>query len=283
MKRALALQQEARRIGVVGDLAAVFEAIASTNIARIREQVLSSTEFFNELWSLYSQLRIRQGDRLDGHMRRAPTRGNALLVVTSDTGLIGDIDERIIAAAQPHYRQGIDIIAVGEHGAQLLRQRSMPPTYTFKLPDVDRSETALMPLNSLVTSYQSVTVLYQTYVSFTHQEVATIELFSAVAALGAEQSATSAITSTQYIFEPSLSEIVTYMESIMIGIALGQVILESKLAQYASRFNAMTAAKTKSKDMQEQLTLTLHRALRADADEQTRDVLNAMAIIGRSS
>src|SRR3712207_7285068 len=45
-----------------------------------------------------------------------------------------------------------------------------------------------------------------------------------------------------YIFEPSAFVLVDHLERSMMQIALEQLILESKLAQYASRFRAMSAS-----------------------------------------
>ncbi|HUC20781.1 MAG TPA: F0F1 ATP synthase subunit gamma, partial [Candidatus Polarisedimenticolaceae bacterium] len=85
--------------------------------------------------------------------------------------------------------------------------------------------------------------------------------------------------SQTYILEPSPKQIITYMESVMVEIALGQVVLESKLAQYASRFNAMYAAKSKAKEMKDDLSLTMHRAKRAFGDERIKEILSGMKML----
>ena len=51
------------------------------------------------------------------------------------------------------------------------------------------------------------------------------------------------ISERNYIFEPSSFAVVAHLERTMLEISLSQTILESKLAQYASRFRAMSAAK----------------------------------------
>ena len=40
------------------ELTSVFEGIASMRIAQIKNQVLQATQFFQELWNIYSQLRV---------------------------------------------------------------------------------------------------------------------------------------------------------------------------------------------------------------------------------
>ncbi len=280
MKRALALQKDYERIGTIQDLTTVFEAIASIHIAQIKDKVVSSTAFFNELWSMYTQLRV--GDK--EHVRRTKpeiTDRQAVVAITSDGGLIGDIDEKIIAAMLKYEdREHADLYVVGAHGSTLLHQKGVTPQKVFPLPNVEE-HVQVSPITDLLNKYSRATVYYQTYVSLLRQEVSRIDLFSAVSALGqASKADEEVISSLDYVFEPSLPEIIEYMESVMVQIALGQVMLESKLAQYASRFNAMTAAKTKANELHRGLDLALHRAKRSEADERTKEILSAMKLMG---
>lgn len=60
----------------------------------------------------------------------------------------------------------------------------------------------------------------------------------------------------------------------MMSVALSQVILESKLAQYASRFNAMSMAHKKAGEIQEDLRRLYNQARRSEDDERTREIIN---------
>ncbi len=282
MKRALYVQREVDQVGTIESMTGVFEAIASIHIAQIKDKVLSSTAFFNELWSMYSQLRIDKNDFVR-HRKPTITNREALVLVTSEGGLIGDIDDRIVAAMLRHPNlQTTDIYLVGAHGAGLLARRGIKAKKAFPLPDTDR-DIDVSELAKQINQYPKATVYYQTYVSLLRQEVARIDLFSAVNSLGRNQKQKGeVISSRDYIFEPSLTEIITYMESVMVEIALGQIVLESKLAQYASRFNAMSTAKTKAKEMGHDLRLELNRAKRGQSDERIKEVLSGMKVMARA-
>jgi len=79
-----------------------------------------------------------------------------------------------------------------------------------------------------------------------------------------------------YLFEPSVDDVVRYLESVMMEIALSQVILESRLAQYASRFTAMSAAKKRARELQVELAMSFNRARRGEADDRIKEIVNAM-------
>jgi len=62
----------------------------------------------------------------------------------------------------------------------------------------------------------------------------------------------------------------------MMEITLSEVILESKLAQYASRFRAMSAAKERANDTLGEASLNFNRARRHEKDERLKEVINGL-------
>lgn len=62
----------------------------------------------------------------------------------------------------------------------------------------------------------------------------------------------------------------------MMQIALSQVILESKLAQYASRFRAMSMAKDRAHQLHDSLTLLYNRTKRRTQDERLKEMTNGL-------
>lgn len=81
------------------------------------------------------------------------------------------------------------------------------------------------------------------------------------------------MTAANTIFEPSLNEIADQMEITMMKLALSQTILESSLAQAASRFNAMAVAKKRAGELIDDYMLEFHRAKRSESDRQMREVM----------
>jgi F0F1-type ATP synthase gamma subunit len=63
------------------------------------------------------------------------------------------------------------------------------------------------------------------------------------------------------------------MEEAMMSLAFSQAILESSLAQSASRFNAMAAAKKLAFELIMLHKLEFHRAKRSESDRRLREVL----------
>ncbi len=84
------------------------------------------------------------------------------------------------------------------------------------------------------------------------------------------------ISEKNYIFEPSTYAVAAHLERSMIQIAISQLILESKLAQYASRFRAMSVSHDRADEAKSDLHLAYNRAHRAIKDERLKEIINGM-------
>jgi hypothetical protein len=56
MRRANLIEKESVQITTVKDLTGVFESIASTQVAKVKNKVLLSNNFFELLWSRYKSI-----------------------------------------------------------------------------------------------------------------------------------------------------------------------------------------------------------------------------------
>lgn len=274
--KSTSLQKEVQQIGTIRDLTGIFESIASMRIARVKDKVATSQLFFDELWSIYTQLRVDAATATSAGGGIKRDKPNVFLVMTGQGGLSGDIDERIIHSVMKDYDpKTTDLVVIGAHGTTLLAQQNASAKHTFKLPDSDEG-IDVGPIVEELSGYANPTVYYQKYVSLAVQDIDKINLFHRVQALGSDSEGQSLITPRDYLFEPSTKEVVGYLESVMLEIALGQVILESRLAQYASRFSAMSASHKKAQELEIATNLSWHRAKRLESDERLKEVIVAM-------
>ncbi len=279
MRRAITIRDELDQIRTVEELTGVFESVASIKIARIRNRVIASKEYFAELWQTYRGLRIDPKEQLKRTSKKRNNK-NVLVAVTAEGKLGGEIGNKVIEEVVRAHAEtrNTDVIVLGAHGAEQLAHRGVQVAQTFHLP-VSDTQFDVTDMIAVLDEYEQISVFYQTYESLRVQRVARIELVSAVRELSdeinqAEQEAdVELLTSHEYIFEPGITEIADYLETLMMGVALTQVLMESKLAQHASRFNAMHAAKQKAVEMGGEYSLQFHRAKRAEGDERLKEIM----------
>jgi ATP synthase F1 gamma subunit len=275
MRKASLIQKEQGGIETIRDLTGVFESIASTQVAKIKDKTQMSQEFFQLLWSKYSAIRVDPKSQLAN--KKKENNKKVFVVVSAEGGLSGDIDQRLIEAMLQDYdKNDTDVVVLGTHGANQLHDRGIPYIRFFKIPETD-TYIDVSPIIDAIADYSKITVYYEQYVSLGVQDIKKIDLQSSIQTLvkNAENS-DDIITETDTIFEPSLEEIADMMERGMMSLAFSQVILDSGLAQAASRFNAMAGAKKRAFELIALYNLEYHRSKRGESDRRLREVLTAI-------
>ena len=277
MRQLLDIAQDKADIGTIVNITSVFEGLASMHLSKIKNQVQQSQQFFEALWGIYSQIRV---DNIFHYGRAADEQTidkELLIAITAEGGFSGDIDQKLIKWMLESYDpKKQDIIIIGHHGALQLIQAGVKFEKYFKLPAKDQ-DINVVPLVQYVHRYRTTTVFYQTYVSLMVQDVKKIELLKAVQAAGAKKKDDeNVINERTYIFEPSTFAVVVHLERSMLEIALSQTILESKLAQYASRFRSMNVAKEKATESESAIKTLYNHTRRAIGDERLKETINGL-------
>ncbi len=285
MSRLQEVAEQQIAMNTIQNLTGVFEGLASMRIAAVKNQVQESQAFFREIWHIYQQLRVDSLFRFGRTNQDDIIKKQLFIVITAEGGFGGDIDQRLIKMMLADFNPDKqDIIVIGHHGALLLIQQHVSFKKYFTLPSRDKNIN-VRPLVDEVRRYESTAVFYQTYVSLMVQEGKRIELQSAVASQGmavADKASDEVISEETYIFEPSTYDVVAHLESSMTEIALSQVILDSKLAQYAARFRAMSMAKDRANDLVDELRLTFNRTKRHIQDERLKEMINGIRVGSKS-
>jgi F-type H+-transporting ATPase subunit gamma len=274
MRRPSQIEKDAEEITTVEDLTGVFESIASTQVAKVKGKVELSKQFFQLLWQRYTALRIDPSMRITS---RDLGEGEGLdkavfIIISAEAGLSGDIDQRLIETMLQDYDKATtDIIVLGSHGATQLRQRGIPYIRYFKVPETDQY-IDVSPVIDAVKPYSKIVVYYEEYTSLSMQGIKKLDLVSSMRDMS-EDVDEDAMTAEDTIFEPSLDIIADEMEQTMMTLALSQTILESSLAQSASRFNAMAVAKKRASELLGDYRMEFHRAKRSESDRRLREVM----------
>ena len=278
MKRLNDVLAEQQSMASVVGLTDVFEGLASMRIAQVKDQVLSSQRFFNELWSIYSQVRVSKQFSYGRGYVEPQIDKELFIAITAEGGLSGDIDQKLINWMLSGFDASkTDIIIVGHHGALQLAAAGIPYKRYFKLPIHDNNIN-VFPLIEQIKLYRSTVIYYQAYVTLMVQDIKKIELKSAIMEASRQASQkTRLISDENYIFEPSPEDVASHLESTMMQITLTQTILDSKLAQYASRFRSMKSASEKADELMRGLKREYNRTKRFVADERLKEVINGLS------
>ena len=277
MRRPLEIKAEEKSVRSVVSLTSALESLSSMQIAKTKNKVLISNQFFDEVWNIYKQIRVDVLFNFGRAPEETPIDKELLILITAKGGLSGDIDQRLIRKVVEHYDETKnDVLVIGHHGALKLKQAHIDSTYYFDLPEKDSINVD--PLMDIIRKYAKSRIYYQNYISLSQQEIKDVDLSEVVSSKGrvADLDAINAdevVSEKTYIFEPSSYQVAAYLENSILRLTISQFIYDSRLAQVASRFKAMSAAKERSIDNANTLHTEYNRSKRNQVDTRLKESL----------
>jgi len=276
MRRPLEIKAEEMSVRSVVSLTSALESLSSMQIAKTKNKVLISNQFFDEVWNIYKQVRVDVLFNYGRTEEEQPIDKELFVLITAKGGLSGDIDQRLIRKVIDRYDpKRNDILVIGYHGALKLKQSNIEYKYYFDLPEGDFINVD--PLIDIMKKYAKSRIFYQNYVSLGRQDIKDVDLSDVITSKGrvADLNTVSKdlITEKTYIFEPSSFAVAAYLENSILRLTISQFIYDSRLAQTASRFRAMSAAKERSIENANQLHLEYNRSRRNQVDTRLKESL----------
>lgn len=276
MRRPLEVKAEENAVRSVVSLTSALESLSSMQIAKTKNKVLISNQFFDEVWNIYKQIRVDVLFNFGRQIDEKPIDKELLILITAKGGLSGDIDQRLVRKFVDRYDETKnDVLVIGHHGALKLKQAHIDYNYYFDLPEQDYIN--LDPLMDITKKYAKSRIFYQNYISLSQQEIKDVDLSEVVSSKGRVADMATVddnlVSEKNYIFEPSSYAVAAYLENSILRLTLAQFIYDSRLAQVASRFKAMSAAKERSIDTATQLHTEYNRAKRNQVDTRLKESL----------
>ncbi len=276
MRRPLEIKAEEASVRSVVSLTSALESLSSMQIAKTKNKVLISNQFFDEVWNIYKQIRVDVLFNFGRAPEEKPIEKELLILITAKAGLSGDIDQRLIRKFLERYDEAKhDVLVIGYHGALKLKQAHVDYTYYFDLPENDYINVD--PLMDITRKYARSRIFYQNYVSLAQQTIEDVDLSEVVSSKGRvadlDMVGDDVVSEKTYIFEPSSYAVAAYLENSILRLTISQFIYDSRLAQVASRFKAMSAAKERSIENANELHVEYNRAKRNQVDTRLKESL----------
>lgn len=274
MRRPLEIKAEEASVRSVVSLTSALETLSSMQIAKTKNKVLISNQFFDEVWNIYKQIRVDVFFNFGRTVDEKPIDKELLILITAKGGLSGDIDNRLIRSVVERYDETKnDVLVIGHHGALKLKQAHIDHTYYFDLPEHDYINVD--PLMDITRKYAKSRIYYQNYISLSQQDIKDVDLSDVVSSKGRVADLTALgddmVTEKTYIFEPNSYAVAAYLENSILRLTISQFIYDSRLAQVASRFKAMSAAKERSIENATELHTEYNRAKRNQVDTRLKE------------
>ena len=239
------------------DLAESYEEIAVIRMQKIKDSVLKTRDFLQDLSDVFVDLKSSYDREVKELIARRKTgdktilpllqkNGKTLLVYLSSNGrLYGSVTQKtyklfIQDLKKPENQNG-DLLIIVSAGKEMYENSGAARPFTyFEIPDVGVDLAHIKQLMQKFLQYEKVHVYYGKFDNVVNQTPIGTSITG-------ENIFESEVVETisrddRFIFEPILEKIFYFFETQIIANLFSQTLLENQLARHASRVNAMEEA-----------------------------------------
>jgi ATP synthase F1 gamma subunit len=250
------INEQAQQLEELRGIVETYESVAALYIRRSKKSVVNARLYYDGLRGIYAEiLEAHRADLADMPKPRSlveriaqtvakRNKREAALLLSVNTGLYGDIVQHTLNAFV-HYVSShkTDIVIAGKRGALLFEKRMPNAPYQFlPLADSIISAEDIITASAFLAHYQHVRIFHGKFQSLITQIPAETALGRESAPIEKPRISKSAEMPVLYLFEPSLSEIVTFFKNEIFNSLVQQTMQESHLAKLGSRLNLLDKA-----------------------------------------
>jgi len=261
------IDEEIGQVSSLQILAKAYGEIAAVRMRKTRFSVVANRDFLAELYRVFEDVRAsyaKEVSALAKKIGKSPSHVTFLahngktvsVLLSANTGLYGDIIEATFRPFMGEVRQKTsEVTIIGRNGLSLfLAEEPNRPYSYFDLADDRVVATDLVQIIKHIVQYSEIHVFYGRFYSVINQRPEQLKV-------SAEISLASRTGQPQreYLFEPSLQNILMFFETEIFASLFEQVVRESQLAKFASRVLAMDRADENTRKEIERLTFEKNR------------------------
>ena len=207
-----------------------------------------------------------------------------LVIVTSDRGLCGSFNSNILKLAEKLIREyeadgkKVTLVCVGKKGNAYFRKTGrvrnsfLDIMGTFQMFNA-RAIAQDVAANFLAGEADKVHVLYGRFMSVAVQRPAQELLLPVQPEAEESAEAESGTTASDYIYEPSPTEIMDVLLPLYMNVMIYHTMLETGASEHAARMSAMDNATRACRDMIDSLTLLYNKARQAGITAELMDIV----------
>lgn len=258
------LKRRLRSVRNIRQVTKAMQTVAASRMRRAQSAVLASRPYEERLRSVLNDLGPYAEEEANPLLARRPVQRVAILLVTSDRGLVGAMNTNLIRAAFRFAREKPEVgwIAIGRKGLTTVRRLRAPLIAEFtglgdRPSSADTNVIARVAQEEYVSGrVDEVHLVFTRFLSTLRQTPTVRRLLPLVP----EEEDIDDLPPLEYIFEPDPATVLGAVLPRLIDVSVYQAILDSIASEQSARMVAMRNATDNASDLIEELTLASNKA-----------------------
>ena len=263
------IRRRIRSVRNIQQVTKAMQTVAASRMRRAQQAVLASRPYEERLRAILNELAPNADPELHPLLARREVKRAAIILVTTDRGLVGALNTNVIRAAIRHSEAlpASAFVAVGRKAIGQLRRFRQPTTAEFsgfsERPTTgDTSIVARVAIEEFVA--RRVAEVYVTYtrVINTLRQVPTVRRILPLApedSAGGSAGGSPAAT-LQYIFEPDPESVLEAVLPRLIELTVYQAALDNAASEQSARMVSMRNATDNAAELIQDYTLAANKA-----------------------
>lgn len=268
--------------------------VSAAKLRRSQDAILQMRPYSNRLSLILQNISASIDDSVDNPFAAERTPNKVLLVVvTSDRGLAGAFNSRIIKAtnnliAEKYSQQAkagnVHLLTIGKKGMDFFNRRGFTihkdfvSTFTILSFGAARKAAEFAMEAFLKGDYDKVEIIYNEFKNVATQ-VLRVEQFLPIVP---SQNETAKASKTDYIYEPSKEEIFKELVPKSLKVQFYKTLLESNASEHGARMMAMDKATENAKDLLKELKLIYNRTRQAAITKEILEIVGGAEALAAS-
>ncbi len=275
------LKEIRNRISSIGSTMQITKAMKMVSAAKLKKAQDAITQmrpYANKLTELLQNLSASLDDDATGVYSTQREVSNVLLVViTSNRGLCGGFNSSIIKATNKHIatnytNKNVDLFTIGKKGdAILAKELKVIENNIAIFDDLTFDNVAVIAENLMKQftdgNYDKIEIIYNRFKNAATQ-IATVEQFLPILPIEGGEA-----INTDYLFEPSKSEIILELIPKSLKTQMYKAIRDSFASEHGARMTAMHKATDNATELRDDLLLTYNKARQAAITNEILEIV----------
>lgn len=264
----------------ISQVTKALEVVSAAKNHRLQDRMASTRAFADKSWQVLTHLAASATDMAEMPIfrGRSPVRRIALVLMTSNRGMVGSYDSDIIGLALRHATTRdveTDFITIGRIGRNALLHLERPIHADFSQIEDKADITQLTPVAQVALEGYEDETFDEVWIASTRLQSG-VRLIPSVERLLPIQSPQPALP-RQYIYEPDPNQIIAALAPRIVRFRIYQAFLEAVAAENAARTVAMHTATHNANDLLKHLRVSYNNVRQRSITSEILDIVNGSA------
>ncbi len=255
--------------------------VSAAKLRRAQESVVAARPYARKLSEVLQSLAGNLEGDLHPLLEKREAKKLLLIVVTSDRGLCGGFNANLCKTAERFIKENKDVyeqvslLTVGRKGYEFLKNRHEIYKNVSNVLAKPNYQTAARLAQDVIEGFQNeeydqVVLLFNAFRTVMSQDIT----FQQLLPVEAEEKTVADETPVEYIYEPSVGELLAEILPKNIEVQIFKAMLESVAAEHGARMTAMDSASKNANEMIGKLTLIYNRARQAAITKELMEIIS---------